>query len=38
VGQFFLPAGVTVDRRNRIYVDDMFNGRVVVLQYLGGRP
>jgi DNA-binding beta-propeller fold protein YncE len=35
VGQFFLPAGVWVDERDRVYVADMFNGRVVVLQFLG---
>jgi DNA-binding beta-propeller fold protein YncE len=35
-GQFYLPAGVWVDARNRVFVADMFNGRVVVLQYLGG--
>jgi DNA-binding beta-propeller fold protein YncE len=37
VGQFYLPAGVWADSANRIYVSDMFNGRVVVLQYLGGK-
>lgn len=36
VGQFYLPAGVWVDNRNRVFVADMFNGRVVVLQFLGG--
>jgi len=35
-GQFYLPAGVWTDSRNRIFVADMFNGRVVVLQFLGG--
>lgn len=35
VGQFYLPAGVWSDARNRIFVADMFNGRVVVLQFLG---
>jgi DNA-binding beta-propeller fold protein YncE len=35
-GQFYLPAGVWVDARNRVFVADMFNGRIVVLQYLGG--
>ena len=34
-GQFYLPTGVWTDSRNRIFVSDMFNGRVVVLQYLG---
>lgn len=36
VGQFYLPAGVWTDDRNRVFVADMFNGRVVVLQFLGG--
>jgi DNA-binding beta-propeller fold protein YncE len=35
-GRFFLPHGVWVDARNRVFVADMFNGRVVVLQFLGG--
>lgn len=35
-GQFYLPAGVWTDERDRVYVADMFNGRVVVLQFLGG--
>ncbi len=34
VGQFYLPAGVWSDSLNRIYVADMFNGRIVILQYL----
>jgi DNA-binding beta-propeller fold protein YncE len=36
VGQFYLPAGVWTDSRNRVFVADMFNGRVVVMQFLGG--
>jgi hypothetical protein len=35
-GHFYLPAGVWSDSRNRIYVADMFNGRVAVFQFLGG--
>lgn len=35
-GRFYLPAGVWVDGRNRVHVADMFNGRVVLLQFLGG--
>lgn len=35
VGQFYLPSGVWSDSMDRIYVADMFNGRVVILQYLG---
>lgn len=35
-GRFYLPHGVWVDSRNRVFVADMFNGRVVVLQFLGG--
>jgi DNA-binding beta-propeller fold protein YncE len=35
-GQFYLPAGVWADRQNHVYVADMFNGRVTVLEFLGG--
>jgi DNA-binding beta-propeller fold protein YncE len=35
IGRFFLPAGVWSDPQNRIFVADMFNGRVLILQYLG---
>ena len=35
-GRFYLPAGVWVDSRNRVHVADMFNGRVVLFQFLGG--
>ncbi|MHB1590155.1 MAG: hypothetical protein ACYCTW_01270 [Sulfuricella sp.] len=31
-----LAAGVWSDRQGRIYVADMFNGRVVIFQFLGG--
>jgi len=36
VGQFYLPAGVWVDEKAQVYIADMFNGRIVVLQYLEG--
>lgn len=36
LGQFYLPAGVWVDKEDRVYIADSFNGRVVILQYLGG--
>ncbi len=35
-GQFYLPSGVWTDNQNYIYIADMFNGRVTILQYLGG--
>ncbi len=35
-GRFYLPAGVWVDGRNRVHIADMFNGRVVLFQFLGG--
>jgi len=35
-GRFYLPAGVWVDGKNRIHIADMFNGRVVLFQFLGG--
>jgi len=34
-GRFYLPAGVWVDARNRVHVADMFNGRIVLFQFLG---
>ncbi|HIJ83942.1 MAG TPA: 6-bladed beta-propeller, partial [Magnetococcales bacterium] len=36
VGQFYLPNGVWTDAGGRIFIADMFNGRVTVLQFLGG--
>ena len=36
VGQFFLPAGVWTDDHHRVYVADMFNGRIIVLSELTG--
>ena len=35
IGQFYLPAGIWTDNRDRVFIADMHNGRVVVLQYLG---
>lgn len=35
-GQFFLPAGAWTGDGSRLFVADMFNGRVVVLDYVGG--
>jgi len=35
-GRFYLPAGVWIDGRNRVFIADMFNGRVVLFQFLGG--
>jgi len=37
IGQFYLPSGVWSDDNDRIYVADMFNGRIVILQYLSDR-
>jgi DNA-binding beta-propeller fold protein YncE len=34
-GRFYLPAGVWIDARNRVFVADMFNGRIVLFQFLG---
>ena len=36
VGQFYLPTSVWADADNRIFVADMFNGRVQLFQFLGG--
>jgi DNA-binding beta-propeller fold protein YncE len=35
VGYFYLPAGVWSDAADRIFLADMYNGRVIILQYLG---
>jgi DNA-binding beta-propeller fold protein YncE len=35
LGQFFLPAGAWSDDDGRIFIADMFNGRIVILRYLG---
>ena len=35
-GRFYLPSGVWVDGKSRVHVADMFNGRVVLFQFLGG--
>ena len=36
-GAFLLPSGVFVDEFDRVFVADVFNGRVSILQYLGGE-
>jgi DNA-binding beta-propeller fold protein YncE len=36
IGQFFLPAGAWSDAGDRIFIADMFNGRVMVFRYIGG--
>jgi DNA-binding beta-propeller fold protein YncE len=33
-GEFRLPAGAWTDKQGRLFIADMFNGRVVVFQYL----
>ena len=35
-GKFYLPAGIWIDKRNRVFVADMFNGRIEIFQFLGG--
>ncbi len=37
-GKFFLPGGVWSDGSDRIFLADVFNGRVVVFRYLGAQP
>lgn len=34
---FYLPAGLWIDSRNRVYVADMFNGRIVTYHYLAAE-
>jgi DNA-binding beta-propeller fold protein YncE len=37
-GEFYLPSGVWVDSQDQIYIADMYNGRITVLQFLGAPP
>ncbi|MDH5456647.1 MAG: SBBP repeat-containing protein [Gammaproteobacteria bacterium] len=34
IGRFFLPAGAWSDERDRIFIADMFNARVVIFRYV----
>lgn len=36
-GHFLLPAGAWSDDQDRIFVADMFNGRVVIFRYIGSE-
>lgn len=33
---FYLPGGLAIDSRDRVFIADTFNGRITILQYLGG--
>lgn len=33
-GEFWLPSGIFIDSRDRIYVSDSYNKRVQIFQYL----
>jgi hypothetical protein len=35
-GEFVLPSGVWIDRRDRVFVADTHNSRVQIFQFLGG--
>ena len=35
-GQFWLPGGVFIDDRDRIYVADAYNQRIQIFEYLAG--
>jgi len=35
--QFYLPAGIYVDKNDRVYVVDSFNARVQIYQYVSER-
>jgi hypothetical protein len=35
IGEFYLPSGVWIDRDDQVYIADMYNGRITVLQFLG---
>jgi hypothetical protein len=34
-GHFWLPAGIAIDRENKIFVADTYNHRVQIFKYLG---
>ncbi|TAK09579.1 MAG: hypothetical protein EPO39_02085, partial [Candidatus Manganitrophaceae bacterium] len=36
-GQFWLPAGLSIDDQDRIYVADQYNHRINIFQYVGPR-
>ena len=36
IGQFYQPSGVWVDSHDQVYIADLLNGRILVLQFLGG--
>ena len=36
-GSFYLPAGLWIDEFDRVYVADMYNGRIVTYLYLGSE-
>jgi DNA-binding beta-propeller fold protein YncE len=38
IGEFYLPSGVWTDSHDRVFVSDMYNGRITVLQLIGGQP
>lgn len=33
---FYLPGGLAIDSHDRVFVADTFNGRITILQFLGG--
>jgi DNA-binding beta-propeller fold protein YncE len=37
VGEFYLPSGIWIDNHDQVYIADMYNGRVMVLQFLGSQ-
>ena len=37
IGQFYLPTSIWIDANDRIFVADMFNGRVALFQFLPER-
>ena len=37
-GEFWMPAGICVDKRDRIYVADFFNSRVQIFERIRDEP
>jgi len=33
-GEFYLPSGIFIDEKDRIYISDSYNRRIQIFQYL----
>jgi DNA-binding beta-propeller fold protein YncE len=37
IGEFYLPSGVWIDSQDQVYIADMYNGRIMVMQFMGAQ-